>query len=336
MIWETDETALQLERGTMLAACVDGPRRVALRRMPVPEPKAGQVRVRVSGCGVCASNLPPWEGRSWFHYPMPPGHLGHEGWGVVDATGPGVTGIAPGQAVVMLSHRSYAQYVVAEGTEVIRVPPALADMHLPGEPLGCAMNVWARSDIQAGQTVAIVGVGFLGALLTQLASRAGARVIALSRRSYSLEVAERMGAASTASLGPSWSVLETVRSLTGGELCDRVIEATGLQDPLDLAGELTRERGKLIVAGFHQDGPRAVNMQLWNWRGLDVINAHERDQNLYVRGIRAAMDAIADGQLDPFPLFTHIYPLERLGEALEATRHRPPGFIKALITTEQP
>ena len=38
--------------------------------------------------------------------------------------------------------------------------------------------------------------------------------------------------------------------------------------------ELTRVRGRLVVAGYHQDGPRQVDMQLWNWRGLDVINAH--------------------------------------------------------------
>jgi len=54
-----------------------------------------------------------------------------------------------------------------------------------------------------------------------------------------------------------------------------VIEAAGQQWPLDLATELTRERGRLIIAGYHQDGPRQINMQLWNWRGLDVINAHE-------------------------------------------------------------
>ena len=65
--------------------------------------------------------------------------------------------------------------------------------------------------------------------------------------------------------------------LTGGRFCDVVIEAVGKQWPLDLAAELAGERGRLIIAGYHQDGLRQVNMQLWNWRGLDVINAHQRD-----------------------------------------------------------
>jgi threonine dehydrogenase-like Zn-dependent dehydrogenase len=205
-------------------------------------------------------------------------------------------------------------------------------MTFPGEPLGCAMNIFRRSRIEAGQTVAIVGIGFLGAILTKLASAAGARVIAISRRPYSLAVARSMGAAETLAIDDGKRVVEQVSALTGGALCDRVIEAVGKQQALDLAAELTRERGLLVIAGYHQDGPRQVNMWLWNWRGLDVINAHERDPNIYVAGIRDAVDAVAAGRLNPAPLCTHSYPLTRLDEALNATRDRPDGFLKALVT----
>jgi threonine dehydrogenase-like Zn-dependent dehydrogenase len=129
-----------------------------------------------------------------------------------------------------------------------------------------------------------------------------------------------------------WQIIERVRELTGGLFCDRVIEAVGKQWPLDLAAELTAERGKLIVAGYHQDGPRQVNMWLWNWRGIDVINAHERDPAAYIAGIREAVEAVASGRLNPAKLYTHRYPLDRLGEALDATRDRPGNFIKALVT----
>jgi threonine dehydrogenase-like Zn-dependent dehydrogenase len=88
----------------------------------------------------------------------------------------------------------------------------------------------------------------------------------------------------------------------------------------------------LIVAGYHQDGLRQVNMQLWNWRGIDVINAHERDPAIYLRGMREAVEAVASGTLDPAPLYTHRFPLDRLGDALDATRDRPDGFLKALVT----
>jgi threonine dehydrogenase-like Zn-dependent dehydrogenase len=195
------------------------------------------------------------------------------------------------------------------------------------------MNIFRRSAIEPGHTVAIVGIGFLGALLTQLVSNAGARVIAVSRRPFALDVARQFGAAETIAMDDHQRIIDRVKSLTAGEGCGRVIEAVGLQWPLDLAGELTRERGRLMIAGFHQDGPRSVNMFLWNWRGLDVINAHERDPLVYARGIREAVDAMARGDLDPGPLFTNRYPLDELTEAMEATRERPDGFMKALVTT---
>jgi threonine dehydrogenase-like Zn-dependent dehydrogenase len=86
------------------------------------------------------------------------------------------------------------------------------------------------------------------------------------------------------------------------------------------------------IAGFHQDGPRQVDMFLWNWRGLDVINAHDREPAAYVSGMAAAVDGILSGHLDPTPLYTHRVPLARAGEAFEALRTRPAGFIKAMVT----
>ena len=204
---------------------------------------------------------------------------------------------------------------------------------VPGEPLGCAYNIFERSGIERGQTVAIVGIGFLGALLTRLASNAGARVIAISRRPFALEVARNFGADETIAMDDHQRIIDDVKRLTAGRFCERVIEAVGLQWPLDLAGELTAERGRLVIAGYHQDGPRQVNLQLWNWRGIDVVNAHERDPQRYVAGIRGAIDLMHSGVLDPTPLYTHTLPLDELGKALELTRTRPDGFLKALVVT---
>ena len=294
---------------SMRAAVLTGPGRISIEEVPRPEPGLGQVRVCLEGCGVCASNLTPWAGPEWMQFPTEPGALGHEGWGVVDALGD----------------------VGVHAQVGLRCPEALAGQPFPGEPLGCAMNIFRRSEIAEGQTVAIVGIGFLGAILTRLASSAGARVIAVSRRPFSLQVARNMGAAEAIAMDDHNAIIGQVKELTGGVFCDRVIEAVGKQWPLDLAGELTRERGRLIIAGYHQDGPRQVNMWLWNWRGLDVINAHERDPKVYVQGIREAIDAVASGRLDPSPLYTHRFPLEELDKALDATRDRRGDFLKASV-----
>lgn len=318
---------------TMRAAVIAGPRQTETEHVRLPEPGPGEIRLRLEGSGVCGSNLPTWEGRPWFRYPTEPGTPGHEGWGVVDAIGPGVSTVAPGARVAALSYRAYAEYDIASADAVVPLPENLAGCHFPGEPLGCAMNIFRRSDIHAGHTVVIIGIGFLGAILTRLASRAGARVIAISRRSFALELAREMGADVAMPLDDHQKIVDQVQRLTGGEGAERVLEVVGAQWPLDLAGDLTRIRGKLVIAGYHQDGPRQVNMQLWNWRGIDVINAHEREPAVYIHGIREAVQAVSSGILNPSPLYTHTFPLDQLDQAFQIMEQRPDGFLKALVLT---
>jgi len=307
------------------------PHALAIERIEMRAPAAGEVRVRLEGCGVCGSNLPVWEGRPWFSYPLSPGAPGHEGWGTVDAVGEGVEDYAVGDRVALLSYNAYAEYDIAPTAAIVRLPDALAGRAFPGEPLACVMNIFRRSAIEAGQTVAIVGIGFIGAALAALAARAGARVIALSRRPFALEMAERMGAGTLISLQDLSRAVAAGRSAAGGDGCHCVIEAAGTQQTLDVASELTGVRARLVIAGYHQDGPRQVDMQQWNWRGLDVINAHERDPAVYRRGMEAAVALVARGGFDPEPLWTHRFPLEEAGAAFEALARRPAGFMKALI-----
>jgi threonine dehydrogenase-like Zn-dependent dehydrogenase len=314
----------------MQAAVLTGPSDLRIETVARPVPGAGQVRVRLEGCGVCASNIEPYEGQPWSSFPGAPGGMGHEGWGVVDAIGDAVTTVAVGQRVAMLSGNSFAEYDVADADALVVLPDTIGGP-FPGEPLGCAMNIFRRADIRSGQTVAIVGIGFLGAILTRLATDAGARVIAISRRESSLDLARQFGAAETLPVHDHHAIIARVGELTGGAMCERVIEAVGKQWPLDLAGAIVGFGGRLVIAGYHQDGPRQVNMQDWNWKGIDVVNAHERDPAVQMRGLREAIDAVASGRIDPSVLYTHRFPLARVGEAIEATRDKPDGFVKALI-----
>jgi threonine dehydrogenase-like Zn-dependent dehydrogenase len=318
-------------RNTMRAARIIAPEKFEIQDVPRPIPKPNEVRFRVEGCGVCASNLGPWFGLPWTKYPLAPGESGHEAWGVVDAVGQNVRTFEPGDRVAAVSYNAYAELDVADANAVLRLPSALAGQPFPAEPVGCAINIFERAQIRAGQTVAIIGIGFLGAILTRLSALAGARVIAISKRPFSLQLATRMGAERTLPLEDHHGLIRAVSEYTAEQLCDVVIEATGKQWPLDLAAELVKTRGRLVVAGYHQDGPRQVNMQLWNWKGLDVINAHERDAATYVAGMRKAVESAQLAQLDVQPLFTHRYPLAALGEAMAATSDRPAGFVKALV-----
>lgn len=316
---------------TMRAGRISAPHRIDILDVPVPEPNPNQVLVKLEGCGVCASNIPVWEGKPWFSYPMDPGAPGHEGWGRIEQLAENVKEFCVGDRIGFLSYHAYAEYDLCDPVSVVKLPPALEGHPFPAEPLGCAMNIFNRCGIRRDHHAAIVGVGFLGALLTQLAQAVGAKVIAVSRSQSALKLARRMGASHTLVLDEPARVISEVKDLTNDRLCDVVIECTGKQRPLNLAAELTRERGRLVIAGYHQDGPRDVNMQLWNWRGFDVINAHERDPDIYRAGMIQAVRAVESRLLDPTPLFTHTFRLEQLAEAFQTAAARPTGFMKALI-----
>jgi threonine dehydrogenase-like Zn-dependent dehydrogenase len=203
--------------------------------------------------------------------------------------------------VAGLSRRGFAELDVMREDELVELPDELDALPFPGEALGCAVNVVRRADVRPGQEVAVVGMGFLGTAVSRLCEIRGARSTRISRGD---EPAAEF---------------------------ERVIEAAGTQSALDTASQLVAPGGLLAIAGFHQDGPRAVDMQSWNWRGIDVVNAHERDPRRYVEGMRAAAGLAATGELDVASLVTHRFGLDELDAAFTAASRRPPGFLKAVV-----
>jgi NADPH2:quinone reductase len=275
----------------MRAATLAAPRTSAVRERQEPRPGPGEVLVHVEGCGVCASSLPVWEGRPWFSYPAEPGAPGHEVWGRTEG----------GRRVTGLSGHGFAEADVLREDELVDLPDALDGVPFPGEALGCAVNVLRRAAVAPGQEVAIVGTGFLGTTVARLCELRGARVTSFGRGDEA-----------------------------DGEF-ERVVEAAGTQEALDTASRLVATGGRLAIAGYHQDGPRTVDLQSWNWRGLDVVNAHERDPRRYVDGIREAVRLAATGELDVASLVTHRFGLDELDAAFQAAADRRDGFLKAVV-----
>ena len=87
----------------MRSAVLTGPGSVELVSAEPTALTPASVRVAVEGCGVCGSNLPVWEGRPWFDYPLPPGNPGHEAWGRVVELGADATGGRDGERVALLA-----------------------------------------------------------------------------------------------------------------------------------------------------------------------------------------------------------------------------------------
>lgn len=311
------------------AAVMTGPRRVVFRDCLVPALKPDEVLVRVEGCGVCPADLPAWRGRPGTPYPLPPGAPGNQAWGRVEGTGREVLGLSEGDRVALLSRRGFAGCAVGKASTVAILPPELDGLPVPGCALGSVMTILRRSRVQPGDRVAVVGVGFTGALLVELLVGRGAEVVVLSGRPTDLAEASRRGAHHLIPLDDHGVARRRVLDVTRGAGCERVIEVTGEQRPLDLAGEIAAEGARLVIAGHHHD-IRIVDLPLWNRRGLEVTSATDGDDGERLKGVHDGIAAILEQRLDPFPLFTRI-PMAQMAHAFQLEEIRPPGFFKGLL-----
>ncbi|MFG1813595.1 alcohol dehydrogenase catalytic domain-containing protein [Kribbella sp. NPDC049174] len=290
-----------------------------LKETEVRAPGRGELLVEVIANGLCASELP-----AWVNGPAEgaPRTLGHEPVGRVVEVGGGVGTIAIGDIVTGRWTESFTELIVVPAEYAVVVPPGLSYEAGIGEPLGCIVEALRRARLDAGDRVAVIGVGFMGLCLLQLlATSAVGELVAIDVREDAKQAALAYGASAVA---PP----EDVAHLT--EAFDAVFEVTGTQSGLDLATALTRSGGTLNIVGYHQ-GARTIDMQAWNWKALDVVNGHVRDQRQLADSIRRGLDIAAVGRIDYASLFTHRYPLSALDQAYTDLRTKPEGFVKALI-----
>jgi 2-desacetyl-2-hydroxyethyl bacteriochlorophyllide A dehydrogenase len=289
-------------------------------RQSLGRPAVGQVAVRILSCGVCASELHAVQD-SLESYPV---SIGHEPIGVVEAVGSGVEGLREGMRVTGGFGPSFAERVLADHRHVVAVPDGVATNDAIGEPLGCVVEGKRRTRVVAGDRVAIAGVGYMGLMMLQLVVMSGAaETVVIDPRADARDAALAFGA--TEALAPE----EIVGNEADGEF-DVVIEASGTQAGLDLATGLVRQHGILSILGYHQ-GPRSVDVQQWNWKAIDVVNAHVRRRDLLNEAIRRGLELIRLGRLQHASLVTHRFGLDGVGEAFQALATKPEGFIKAVV-----
>ena len=303
----------------MRLAVLSAPRRLDVVEQPVPEPAAGEVLLRVAGCGVCASELDMWEGRSAVDYPRFPGH---EVSGVVER---GADGFEPGDPVAAwVTERGFADYVAVRAEHCFPAGDVPLDLAL-AEPLACAVNAVELAAPALGDDVAIVGAGFMGNLVQKLVQLTGPRaVVVADTRADALERARTLGATRTVDV--------RAESLAGLD-ADVTFEVTGAEAGLLAAGDATRMSGKLAIVGYHQGEPRAIPLGHWNWMAFQILNAHFRDVDTIMRGMRTGMRLLTSGRLRLDDLVTHRFPLAQVNRAFAVAAEKPAGFVKATVST---
>lgn len=299
-----------------------------------PQPGPGEVKVRVTACGVCASELHPWDSGVAAY----PRRLGHEPVGVVEAVGEGVSRFAYGDRVTGLFLQAFTDIAISPEEILLPVPEGLADENALGEPLACLVNGLRRTPIELADRVALIGLGYMGLGMLQLLKLRGpSRIIAIDVREEAREHAKNLGAHETYHPDdvPEAYQLTRWEDWESGRGLDVVIEASGTQPGLTLAGKLVRAHGILSILGFHQGGDRQVDVEMWNWKAIDVVNAHVRRQADLLESMRIGLELEAQGLIDLGSLVTHRFDLTQVDDAYTALRDKPEGFIKAVVFPEK-
>jgi threonine dehydrogenase-like Zn-dependent dehydrogenase len=260
-----------------------------------------------------------------------PWYPGHEVSGVVEEVGADVTWPTVGEAVAAwVTTRGFADEVVLRAEHCVALDGTPVEMAL-AEPLACAVNAIELADLRVGDDVLVIGAGYMGLLLLQLAAQQAPRhLIVADVRDEALERARGLGATHVVNVADA-SLAEAVRSLTDGVGVDVSIEATGTQAALDALGDVTRMSGTVAIAGYHQGEPRRLDLATWNWKAFRVANAHFRDVGVIMHGMRRAGRLLAAKRIAMEPLITHRFPLDRIDDAFAAAVEKPPGFVKAVI-----
>ena len=295
----------------------------AIEEREIPTVNDDQVLVRMLACGVCSGDLYVYKQRA--ELASTHSRLGHEASGVVTAVGRSVTDFREGDLVTSLTWPAYAEYFVSPATDLAHLPPEVDPVLALGEAIACCVHAAGRFGTQPGDRVAVIGCGFMGLICLQLAQRQGAGFIcALDPIAERREMSRRFGA--DAVYEPTAVEMKRL-----GEF-DVVIEAVGVQAALDLGTELVKQHGRLILIGYHQsnNGRRTVNMQQWNFKGIDVINAHVRRRDEKAEAMRQGMELLQQGILDTKPLVT-VYDFADIEQAFQELAARKEGLYKAVL-----
>jgi 2-desacetyl-2-hydroxyethyl bacteriochlorophyllide A dehydrogenase len=333
----------------MRALVVERPGRATVQRVVKPEPRAGEVLVRVGAAGICGSDVEVLEGRrpaDFVRYPIIPGH---EWAGNVEAVGPGVEGIELGAVVVAEGFRAcgdcarcregrtnlceldyaetgfthagaFAEFLCIPAHLVHQLPPD-SDLAAAAvlEPAACVAQGLLEVELRPGLTAAVVGSGTLGLLAVALLSRISPRRLALvGTRPSRLALGREMGATET------WDVRRGERPEPGFDL---VFEAAGTPEGARTAIELARRGGTVILEGISG-----------RTGGIDadaVVLGHIRVQGVFGASRNAwrwVTELFAAGLLDTEPLITHTFSLEAHDVAFAALGDRGGSALKVQLT----
>lgn len=329
----------------MKSIVMTGPRKSKVIDLPEPKISDDELLVKVRYTGMCHSEWYPWatarEGDTF----------GHETVGVVAEVGRNVRGFSVGDRVTGLGGGGYKEYIVMEPSKTVHVPENVKDEDAIAEPLACMLSVAVKNPVQIpGDTIAVVGTGYMGLGMVSLFRAMGyGDIIAIDPRPEARENALRYGA--TAVYAPDAlpeGFLMTFDTMGKTDLSrdghpagfwelgfQNVLEFSGTESGLRLAGDLTAAHGRLGIGGYHNDGFRSIDYMLWNFKAITTINCHERRIDYEATLCKRCMELLSKGIWKFTGTVNRFYSMEEFDRGNEDMAVHAGGFIKGVVCCER-
>jgi L-iditol 2-dehydrogenase len=326
----------------MRAMVFHGPGDLRDERVPVPEPRAGEVVLRIEAALTCGTDVKTLRRGHPVMIPHVPTVFGHEFAGTVAAVGAGVRGVREGDRVVGANSapcRACALcrtgrpnlcedllFVNGAYGEFIALPPRLVEINLVrldgtpasraafAEPLACALGGIERARVEAGHTVVVFGHGPLGCLLAMVAAARKARVIVVGKRGWRLDRLRGLGIGEVLDATATPDVAAAVRDATGGRGADVTVDATGRPEVWQHAVEAVGRGGSVLFFGGCAPGTTiSVDTRRAHYEELTLLGAFHHTPEL----IRRAVELLESDVIKPEGLISHRMDLGGVRRALD-------------------
>jgi D-arabinitol dehydrogenase (NADP+) len=325
------------------AAIILQPNQIVTQEVPIPEPGAGEVRVKVMASGICGTDIHIYRGEYLGSYPVTPGH---EFAGVIEQVGAAVTRFKVGdrvaiepniacdnclnclnnrhnfclnwQAVGVTRPGGMAQYVTAPEKTVFDIGELPFEQGAFMEPLSCVLHGLERLDLDVAAKVAILGAGPIGCLLLQVIRAQGAaEVTVVDKNTARTDFARTLGAD---------TALTSLEDLPR-DAFDAVVDATGVTAVMSRTLEFARHGGKILLFGVPPSGQKMTVEAFSIFRkGLTILSSFTSLRNSY-----QALGLLKSGRVAVEGLISHRLPLESLERGIHLLEGGLEGVKKVMI-----
>lgn len=320
---------------TVIATKFGGPEVLEVRDVPVPEPRDGQVRIKVHAAGLNYADIMQREGL-YPNGPKPPFGVGFEVAGVIDAVGSGDTAYKPGDAVMGFCESGYSEYVAADAARLFLKPDSLdfaAAAAVPCQYLTAYHALITLGNLSAGQTVLLqAAAGGLGTLMVQIAKNRGATVIGTCSSDEKCELLTDLGCDHPVNYAKK-DFAQEVKRITNGRGCELVVESVA-GEVFDKSMRCIKTRGRLITLGAASRQPATVNAIHLLANNLTVsgfhLMAYTADREAMGNALRDLHLWLEKGTLRI--VAQHQFPLEAAAEAQRFVSDRKSVGKVVLIT----